>query len=113
MSRRRISLKATGPTYRSNCRNSVAFHNLTKVSDRGFRTNSEVLIMEQYAVIEFNDGVQMISSSWITEDKKHAYWPTFSNNEKFRKAVKKCVSKMDDWPQHEIKKFWTTTSRYI
>lgn len=66
--------------------------------------------MEQYAIVEFADGMQMIPFSWITEDKKHAYWPTTKSDEKFRKAVQKRISKMDDWSLHEIKRILATAS---
>ncbi|GAB1867715.1 hypothetical protein CAJAP_08794 [Camponotus japonicus] len=68
--------------------------------------------MEQYAIVEFNDGLQMIPSSWITENKKQAYWPTFTSNERFSKAVQKCISKMDSWPLYEIKKILATANTY-
>ncbi|XP_020296331.1 uncharacterized protein LOC109861195, partial [Pseudomyrmex gracilis] len=54
----------------------------------------------------------MIPFSWMTEDKKYAYWPTFTSNDKFRKAVQKCISKMDDWPLHEIKRILATANTY-
>ncbi|XP_039306066.1 uncharacterized protein LOC113005541 [Solenopsis invicta] len=68
--------------------------------------------MEQYAIVEFSDGLQMIPSCWITEDKKHEYWPPFSSNKKFRKSIQKCISKMENWPLHEIKKLWATADTY-
>lgn len=67
--------------------------------------------MERYTIVEFVDGLQMIPSSWITEDKKHAYWPTFTSNERFSKAVQKCVSKLDSWPLYDIKRILATASK--
>lgn len=67
--------------------------------------------MEQYAIVEFDDGLQMIPSSWITENKKQAYWPTFTSNERFSKAVQKCISKIDSWPLYEIKRILATASK--
>ncbi|EFN62765.1 hypothetical protein EAG_00189, partial [Camponotus floridanus] len=39
-----------------------------------------------------------------------AYWPTFTSNERFSKAVQKCISKMDFWPLYEIKRILATAS---
>ncbi|KYN16064.1 hypothetical protein ALC57_11689, partial [Trachymyrmex cornetzi] len=68
--------------------------------------------MDKYSIVKFNDGLEMIPSSWITEDKEYAFWPTFSSNVKFRKAVQKCVSKMENWPLHKIKKMLGTADTY-
>lgn len=68
--------------------------------------------MEKYAIVEFDDGFEMIPCCWITEDRNHASWPTFPTNEKFRKAVQKCVSQTDGWPLYEIKKILGTADTY-
>lgn len=67
--------------------------------------------MEKYAIIEFVDGVEMIPYCWITEDKNYAYWPTFTTNEKFRKAVQRCISHTDGWPLYEIKRILGTAGK--
>ncbi|XP_029164835.1 uncharacterized protein LOC114936032 isoform X1 [Nylanderia fulva] len=67
---------------------------------------------DQYAIVEFNDGLQMIPSSWLTKDKKQAYWPTFTSTERFSKAVQKCIPKMDSWPLYEVKRILATANKY-
>lgn len=67
--------------------------------------------MEIYAIVEFTDGLQMIPCSWITEDKTYAYWPNFTSNERFVKAVQKCIPIMDSWSLYEIKRILTTASK--
>ena len=70
-----------------------------------------LVTMEQYAIVEFYYGLQMILSSWITENKKQSYWPPFISNERFSKAVQKCIPKMDSWPLYEIKRILATASK--
>ncbi|XP_061165314.1 uncharacterized protein LOC133174249 [Saccostrea echinata] len=46
-----------------------------------------------YAVVEFTDGleVDVIPCSWLTENKKKAYWPMWRNSDKIHAAVKRCT----------------------
>lgn len=70
-----------------------------------------LVTMEQYTIVEFDDGLQMIPSSWITENKKQVYWPPFTSNKRFSQAVQKCISKMDSWPLYEIKRILATAGK--
>lgn len=41
-----------------------------------------------YAVVEFEDGLQVIPNNWFTANLKKAVWPNFTNNKRYEKAVK-------------------------
>ncbi|XP_011859151.1 PREDICTED: uncharacterized protein LOC105556667 [Vollenhovia emeryi] len=70
-------------------------------------------IMEQlWSIIEFEDGMEMIPTSWITENKSAARWPPFTSQLKFNRAVQKCISYESNWPLHKIKKILGSSSSY-
>lgn len=52
-----------------------------------------------YAVVEFTDGleVDVIPCSWLTENKKKAYWPMWRNSNKIHAAVKRCTTPGADY----------------
>lgn len=67
--------------------------------------------MDLYAIVEFTDGVELIPLCWITEDKKHAYWPSTTKKDNIRKYVQRCTVKMDNWQKYKITKILATASK--
>lgn len=41
-----------------------------------------------YAVVEFEDGLQVIPANWLDVSVMKAVWPSFTNNKRYDKAVK-------------------------
>lgn len=66
---------------------------------------------ELYTIVEFDDGLQMIPTSWLIEDKNAAYWPQFTSHARFAKAVKKNISPVDNWPIYNVKRILATASK--
>lgn len=56
---------------------------------------------KQFHVIEFDDGVQIISNNWIQRDKnKECFYPNFKTDKDISKAIKKCQTPQDDWSSY-------------
>lgn len=69
-------------------------------------------IMEDlYSIVEFEDGLQIIPISWLTENKTVAYWPQFTSHSRFTKAVQQCLSHDDTWLLYNIKRILGTASK--
>ncbi|XP_070531438.1 uncharacterized protein [Cardiocondyla obscurior] len=69
---------------------------------------------EKYAIVEFEDGLQVIPSKWFNADLSGAYWPTFTtlNNKRYDKAVKLMEDPKCTWVQHPIVKIYGTYNNY-
>lgn len=65
-----------------------------------------------YAVVEFEDGIQLIPSSWLTIDLKKAFWPNFTNNKRYDKAVKLQEKPESTWLKHPILKIYGTFRKF-
>lgn len=63
-----------------------------------------------WSIVEFEDGMEMIPTSWIMEDKSAAYWPKFSSH-KFMKAVKNRIPYENEWSLFKIKKILASSSK--
>ncbi|EFN60346.1 hypothetical protein EAG_01319, partial [Camponotus floridanus] len=59
-----------------------------------------------YAVVEFEDGLQVIPDNWLNEDLTKAVWPTFTNNKRYYKAVKFMEEPLSTWLEHPICKIY-------
>lgn len=64
-----------------------------------------------YSIVEFEDGLQMIPTSWLMKDKTAAYWPQFTSHTRFMKAVKNCILSSDDWSLYNVKRILATSSK--
>lgn len=64
-----------------------------------------------YSIVEFEDGLQMIPTSWLIRDKNAAFWPQFTSHARFIKAVQKKILPEDNWPVYNIKKILGTASK--
>lgn len=70
------------------------------------------IIEELYSIVEFEDGLQMIPTSWL-KDKNIAYWPKFTSHARFTKAVQKRIPPEDNWPIYNVKRILATASKLI
>lgn len=64
-----------------------------------------------YCIVDFEDGLQMIPTSWLIKDKNAAYWPKEMSYAKFLKAVQKRILPEDHWAICDIKKILATASK--
>ncbi|XP_036139933.1 uncharacterized protein LOC105834898 isoform X3 [Monomorium pharaonis] len=65
-----------------------------------------------YAVVEFEDGLQVVPNNWLSIDLQSAVWPNFTNNKMYDKAVKLMKDPEPTWTRHLIKKIYGTYFQY-
>jgi len=61
-----------------------------------------------YAVVEFEDGLQVIPNNWLHISMIKAVWPNFTNNKRYYKAVKLMEEPESTWMEHSIRKVYGT-----
>lgn len=66
-----------------------------------------------WSIVEFEDGLEMIPSSWLSDNKSTACWPQFTSQQRFKKAVQNCFSPEDDWALCKVIRILGTASKYI
>ncbi|XP_029675888.1 uncharacterized protein LOC115243221 isoform X2 [Formica exsecta] len=66
-----------------------------------------------YAIIEFEDGLQIIPNKWLSADLKRAVWPNFTNNARYDRAVKLMEEPQSTWLEHPISKIYGTYLNYM
>jgi len=64
-----------------------------------------------YAIVEFEDGLQVIPNNWFNTDLSKAIWPTFINNKRYYKAVQLMEEPKSTWQKHSIKKIYGTCGK--
>lgn len=55
---------------------------------------------EKYCIVEFEDGLQVIPNNWLSTDLKSAFWPHFTNNKRYDKALME--EPESTWLKHPI-----------
>lgn len=66
-----------------------------------------------YSIVEFEDGLQMIPTSWLINDNDAAYRPLITSHSKLIKAVQKRILPEDNWPTYNVKRILATVSELI
>lgn len=66
-----------------------------------------------YAIVEFEDGLQIVPNNWLNGDLSKAYWPHFTNNSRYDKAVKCMEDPDNNWSQHSIRKIYGTSRKEL
>lgn len=56
-----------------------------------------------FYVVEFNDGLAIVPSLWLSDDKKFCDWPLFGTQKRIVQAQKK-IMVPSNWPAYEVKK---------
>lgn len=69
-------------------------------------------MMEEYSIVEFEDGLQLIPTSWLTKNKSAAYWPQITSYARFTKAVKERMQYNDSWILYDVKRVLSTANTY-
>lgn len=59
-----------------------------------------------YAIVEFDDGLQLVPDNWLNADLTTALWPNFTNNKRYDEAVKSMEEPLSSWLKHPIKKIY-------
>lgn len=65
-----------------------------------------------FAIVEFEDGLQIIPNNWLSADLKKAVWPNFTNNKRYDKAVK-TMEEPQSTSEHPICKIYGTYGKYF
>lgn len=66
---------------------------------------------DKYAIVQFEDGLQVIPTKWLNGNLTTAFWPNFTNNKCYDKAVKLMEDSECIWMQHPIEKIYGTCSK--
>lgn len=66
-----------------------------------------------YAIVEFEDGLQLVPNNWLSADLKRCFWPNFTTNTRYGKAVKTFEELQPTWPYHPIRKIYATYCKYF
>lgn len=64
-----------------------------------------------YAIVEFNDELQLILTKWLSGDLTRAFWPNFTNTKRYDKAVKCMEEPQCTWLKHPVLKIYGTFSK--
>lgn len=67
--------------------------------------------MDNYAIVEFDDGLQIIASKWLSEDRKFSFWPSFTSIQRYDRAVEKMEHPEDTWSCFPVLRIMATTSK--
>lgn len=69
---------------------------------------------QHYAVVQFEDnGIQLLPSTWLTEDSTEVRWPdNFKNDRRFCNAVKNFEPWQETWQKYRIKKILGTSRKF-
>lgn len=59
---------------------------------------------KRYSIVEFEDGLQLIPNNWFHEDRSKAYWPYFTSNMRYEKAVQRMEEPELTWSKYPIVK---------
>ncbi|XP_054257609.1 uncharacterized protein LOC128982695 [Macrosteles quadrilineatus] len=64
-----------------------------------------------YAVVEFDDGVQLVPTKWIVDDT--CYWPNFTNQYRYDKAVASNIDYEESWRNFPVRKIVMYADDYV
>ncbi|XP_015589343.1 uncharacterized protein LOC107264982 [Cephus cinctus] len=67
-----------------------------------------------YTIVEFTDGIEMVPTIWLSDDKKSCIWPPTKDQIRINKTIANLeVSRNEDeWPVCEILKIFGTAQSY-
>lgn len=64
---------------------------------------------KKYAIVEFQDGLQIIPCTWLSTDLRRSKWPTnYITNDRYDKAVKYMEVPKPSWEEHPVLKIYAT-----
>ncbi|EFN70499.1 hypothetical protein EAG_13820, partial [Camponotus floridanus] len=65
-----------------------------------------------YNIVEFEDGLQIVPSEWLTENNKECKWPSYTSQIKINKAIMKRIFPSDDWQLYKIIRIFGSSDTY-
>lgn len=66
--------------------------------------------MARYSIVEFDDGIQLVPTSWIFNNNKKCHWPSYTKQEKINRAILKEECPDDyKWSTFKILRIFGTT----
>jgi len=66
--------------------------------------------MSQFTIALFDDGLQLVPSSWIFANERMCHWPPYINENKIRKAIIEKINPDCTWTTHKILRVFGTSS---
>ncbi|XP_039306928.1 uncharacterized protein LOC120358143 [Solenopsis invicta] len=68
--------------------------------------------MSEFTIALFDDGLQLVPSSWIFNDNTMCHWPPYMSEQKIRKTIIAKTSPDCTWTTHKILRIFGTSSTY-
>ncbi|XP_071574429.1 uncharacterized protein [Temnothorax nylanderi] len=68
--------------------------------------------MSRFTIALFDDGLQLVPSSWLFDNKTMCHWPPYTNEKKIRKAIMEEASPDCTWTAHKILRVFGTSGTY-
>lgn len=68
------------------------------------------LLQKPYKVVEFEDGVALIRSSWLADDNFCSY-PPYKDQSKINSAIAGMPVPADDWMQYKVKRIFGSAGK--
>lgn len=65
-----------------------------------------------YAVVGFEDGLQVVPSNWLDVSVMKAVWPHFLSDSRYYKAVKFMEEPESSWKEYTVLKVYGTYNNY-
>lgn len=66
--------------------------------------------MSEFTIALFDDGLQLVPSSWIFNDNTMCHWPPYMSEQKIRKTIIAKTSPDCTWTTHKILRIFGTSS---
>lgn len=63
----------------------------------------------RYALEEFVDGIEIVASNWLNEEKDMCMWPQYNDGNRIKNAATKKEVPSDGWSNYEVLKVWAFT----
>lgn len=60
----------------------------------------------QFHVVEFEDGIQVIPDNWIQKDTNKCWYPNYKTDQYITKAIKRRQTPQDTWFMYPIKRIF-------
>ncbi|XP_071652352.1 uncharacterized protein [Temnothorax longispinosus] len=70
------------------------------------------LKMSRFTIALFDDGLQLVPSSWLFDNKTMCHWLPYTNEKKIRKAIMEEASPDCTWTAHKILRVFGTSGTY-
>lgn len=76
------------------------------LSDVMYSTCEMTLARDRFHLLEFEDGMQIVSDNWIQKDTNKCWYPNYITDKDINKAIKKRYIPEDGWLSYPIKRLF-------